>query len=203
MKLIAGLLVAVALLAGVGKCVQSSHSDELSQARGEAKAAREIAAARDADAALALEVARAARVRIAALEAARDSAVAVADEASANEQAALDALDALQLPDSAADLVYDLAANASIVESSLRHALHLEKRAHAATKFALDTTSTALRNLRDAAARLSAADLKLDKSSRRSLLSRLLPRPGVGNTTGVDLRGRLNNVTGLTFGWTF
>lgn len=70
-------------------------------------------------------------------------------------------------------------------------------------RFALDTTQAALTQSRAALSALGIAATNVEKASRPSLLSRLLPHAGFGGAAGIDPLGRPNAVVGVTFGWAF
>lgn len=68
---------------------------------------------------------------------------------------------------------------------------------------ALDTTSAALRKLREADARLDTATTQAIKAVRPSLLDRLKPKLGVGFAFGLDSEHKPRAVFGITAGWRF
>jgi hypothetical protein len=182
-------------------------STRLSDARAEAKAARGIANAAIARSVIAEDAAANYAARARAAEVSRDSALKKAEAASDDRDAAVDALYALQVPDTCADIFET--ARAAItsgmnVEEYLRASLQMEQIAHTQTKLALETTRSALVELRGSASGLSRATERLETAARPSFLARLLPRPGVGGAVGVDPQtGRFSKTAGITLSYTF
>jgi Tfp pilus assembly protein PilX len=70
-------------------------------------------------------------------------------------------------------------------------------------RFALDTTQKALNSARLSLGALGKAADAVERASRPSLLSRILPRPGYGATAGIDAFGKPNAVVGITLSWNF
>lgn len=68
---------------------------------------------------------------------------------------------------------------------------------------ALDTTRAAYVRLQGATVPLRNASVEVVKASKPSLLSRVLPHPGLGATAGIDASGRPNVVYGVSLGWSF
>lgn len=85
-------------------------------------------------------------------------------------------------------------------EVKLRVALAKSDSMGISLQHAVDTLSAALTELRGAAHALVKAD---EKVARRSLLLRLLPRPGVGVSAGFDPLGKPTILYGVHVGWSF
>lgn len=186
--------ICVAIVVAIGFLIDGHYADNLNSARADAKAARGIANAAVAASVIADEAADSAKARAGRAEARADSLArrAVITEVEYRTLAIV-APDSRRPALEAADRVIALQKGVIATQRVVIDEL----------AFALDTTESALSELRVAAIGLSNATAGLEKASKPSLLRRLLPRPGIGNTTGIDARGRLNNVTGLTFGWSF
>lgn len=71
------------------------------------------------------------------------------------------------------------------------------------THLALDSTQVALNSARLSLGELGKAADAVERASRPSLLSRILPKPGYGATAGIDAFGKPNAVVGFTLSWSF
>jgi hypothetical protein len=104
-------------------------------------------------------------------------------------------------PDTCSDVIAaadSLIATSDSVSQTLRAALSDASVAIASLQLGLDTTTSALIQLRNSAGALAGASTRTE---RRSVLQRILPKPGIGVAAGVDVLGRPSLTAGLTFGW--
>lgn len=67
----------------------------------------------------------------------------------------------------------------------------------------LDSTQAALRSVLASQRQLGASASIVAHAAKPSLLSRIVPHPGIGLAAGVDANGQPHLITGITFGWTF
>lgn len=181
------LFIALALIGGG---ISRQAGSDVRDARHEAAAARAIAQAAETQAASLSDVASERAARAALAEHRADSL--------AHLPARVRYLTAsATAPDTCAALVAlaDFAlAQADGVTVALRQAngeLHV----------ALDSTSAALQLVRGSQRQLGVATANLERAAKPSLLSRVLPRPTVGLSAGVDALGRPHVIAGIGLGW--
>lgn len=171
----------------------------------EAKLARAATAQALKDAAQAATAAGQAQARSDTLQAQRDSALKRANTHARDLARLKGALShvASAAPDTCQPIIVladSALAAADSVERDLRTALDRSQQSEQSLQAAVDTLVPALQHLRAASTVLVKADAKL---SRRALLVRLLPRPGVGVGVGFDGEGKPRVITGITLSWTF
>ena len=173
---------------------------ELAVARGDTRSALLRA---DSLAAIADSAERRADSLVSVAEAAKKRAVQAESDAAIYREryrvAALAAPDTCAPALAAADSA--LAATQSVAEQ-YRQGLAAAIGASLELQKALDSTQVALSTVEASARRLEAKAAELERASRPSLFSRLLPRPGVGVAAGVDRNGKPAAVAGITLSWT-
>lgn len=131
---------------------------------------------------------------------------AKADSASARADSALQASRKVQIRYIAAkiaapDTCRPALALADSVISDLQDANTALDETAGHLRTALDSTTVALQRLRASQVNLDAKAGILVGASKPSLLSKAIPKPGIGAFAGVDASGRPTFGVGITLGW--
>lgn len=180
-------------------------SSTVTAATAKAEVARQETRQAVADAGHALALAGIAQRQVDSLRSQRDSAATRAstfERSAARLSGKLAAL-AVAAPDTCRPIILtadSLVAAQDSVIGSLHVALDRSIASERHLQIVVDTLSSSLVRFRTAATTLIKAD---EKVARRSLLAKLLPRPGIGIAAGFDPAGMPHVLTGITLGWSF
>lgn len=127
-----------------------------------------------------------------------------AEAAAADQRAQVHATRAKQL---AAQLAvtkattHDSLVNVTEQAQSWKNAYEEQIKATASLTHAVDTTQSALKDVREASTALRGSATKLVAASHRSFWSRLVPDVGVGAAAGINPQGKPDVVAGVTLSW--